>query len=70
MPFRVKNTGETYHKLVNTIFKYLTKKKVDVYIGDIVVKSTMYTGNLYELQDICHYRLQWNEAKPINFHLG
>nr|CAN80114.1 hypothetical protein VITISV_004221 [Vitis vinifera] len=39
MPFRLKNPGATYQRLMTKIFKPLVGRTVEVYIDDIVVKS-------------------------------
>ncbi|KAI4340696.1 hypothetical protein MLD38_025506 [Melastoma candidum] len=40
MPFGLKNAGATYQRAMNTIFDASLGKTVEVYIDDIVVKST------------------------------
>jgi len=39
MPFRLKNVGATYQRLMDRVFKPLLKNSVEVYVDDIVVKS-------------------------------
>ncbi|RVW51928.1 Retrovirus-related Pol polyprotein from transposon 17.6 [Vitis vinifera] len=39
MPFKLKNAGATYQRLMTKIFKPLISHTVEVYIDDIVVKS-------------------------------
>ena len=39
MPFRLKNAGVTYQRLVNKMFNNIIRKTIEVYIDDIVVKS-------------------------------
>ena len=39
MPFGVKNTGVTYQRLVNRMFKNLIGKLMEVYVDDMLVKS-------------------------------
>ena len=39
MPFGLKNAGATYQRLVNKIFAELLGVSMEVYIGDMLVKS-------------------------------
>jgi len=39
MPFGLKNTGGTYQRLMDYIFKGMLSQNVEVYVDDIVVKS-------------------------------
>lgn len=39
MPFGLKNTGATYQRLVNRIFKPLIGKTMEVYVDDMITKS-------------------------------
>ena len=39
MSFGLKNTGMTYQKLVNKIFRELIGKTMEVYIDDMLVRS-------------------------------
>jgi len=43
MPFGLKNAGATYQRLVNRMFKDLLGKTMEVYIDDMLVKSTSST---------------------------
>ena len=40
LPFGLKNAGATYQRLVSKIFKYLIGKTMEVYVDDMLVKST------------------------------
>ena len=40
MPFGLKNAGTTYQRLVNKIFAELLRVSMEVYINDMLVKST------------------------------
>ncbi|KAL0373280.1 UNVERIFIED_CONTAM: Transposon Ty3-G Gag-Pol polyprotein [Sesamum radiatum] len=39
MPFGLKNTGATYQRLVDKIFRLQIGKNIEVYVDDMVVKS-------------------------------
>ena len=41
MPLSLKNTGVTYQRLVNMMFKDLIWKKIEVYVDGMLVKSKM-----------------------------
>ncbi|RDX80122.1 Retrovirus-related Pol polyprotein from transposon 17.6, partial [Mucuna pruriens] len=38
MPFRLKNAGVTYQRLMDRIFKYYIGRQLEVYVDDMVVK--------------------------------
>ena len=40
MPFGLKNAGATYQRAMNSIFYDMIEKWMEVYIDDVVVKST------------------------------
>jgi len=50
MPFGLKNAGATYQRLVNRMFKDLLGKTMEVYIDDMLVKSTLSTSHFDHLQ--------------------
>ena len=39
MPFGLKNTGATYQRLVNRMFREKIRKTMEVYIDDMLAKS-------------------------------
>ena len=39
MPFGLKNTGTTFLRMVNKVFKDLIRNTMEVYIEDMLVKS-------------------------------
>ena len=39
MLFDLQNTGATYQRLVNSVFKDLIGKSMEVYVDDMLVKS-------------------------------
>ena len=46
MPFGLKNTGTTYQRLVNFMFRPLIGKSMEVYIDDLLVKSMQEADHL------------------------
>ena len=67
MPFGLKNTGATYHRLVNRMFQKQIGTTMEVYIDDMLVKST--TAELHiahlseEFQILRNYNIKLNPAK-------
>ena len=62
MPFGLKNTGATYQRLVNTMFKDLIGKSMEVYVDDILVNSKM-AGDHTEHMSRCLIFLQKYQMK-------
>jgi len=52
MTFGLKNAGATYQRAMNYIFHDLIGKLVEIYIDDVVVKSTSIEGHLEDLRQI------------------
>ena len=52
MTFGLKNAGATYQRAMNYIFHDLIGKLVEIYIDDIVVKSTLAGGHLEDLRQV------------------
>ena len=50
MPFDLKNTGATYHRLVTKMFQPLLDSTMEVYIDDMLVKSKQRTDHTVHLQ--------------------
>jgi hypothetical protein len=44
MTFGLKNAGATYQRVMNYIYHDLIDKLVEIYIGDVLVKSTLTRG--------------------------
>jgi hypothetical protein len=67
MTFRLKNTGATYQRAMNLIFHELLGIIVEVYINDIVVKSTGLDSHLANLrlafEKMRQYGLKMNQLK-------
>jgi hypothetical protein len=47
--FGLKNTGATYQRVMNLIFHYLLGIVLEIYIGDVVVKSDSIDNYLADL---------------------
>ena len=52
MTFGLKNAGATYQRAMNYIFHDLIGKLVEIYIDDVVVKSTSAGGHLEDLRKV------------------
>jgi hypothetical protein len=50
--YGLKNAGATYQRAMNYIFHDLIGKLVEIYINDIVVKSTLIEGHLGDLRQV------------------
>ncbi|CAL2239235.1 unnamed protein product [Prunus armeniaca] len=49
MPFRQKNAGATYQKLMNKIFKQQIDKTMEVYVDDMLVKAPQLANHIKNL---------------------
>ena len=67
MPFGLKNAGATYQRLVNRMFQKQIGTSMEVYIDDMLVKSTtaeLHIAHLSEaLQILREYNMKLNPAK-------
>jgi hypothetical protein len=67
MTFGLKNVGATYQRAINYIYHDLINKLVEIYIDDIVVKSTSTGGHLEDLRQVFErtkrFRLKMNPKK-------
>ena len=52
MPFRLKNAGFTYQRMMTRMFKPKLSKNIEVYIDDMVVKSKVVSEHVGDLGDI------------------
>jgi hypothetical protein len=52
MTFGLKNVGATYQRAMNYIYHDLIDKLVEIYINDVVVKSTSTGGHLEDLRQV------------------
>ena len=51
MSFGLKNVGATYQRLVTKMFKPLLGKTMEVYIGDMLIKSNQHPDHVTHLQE-------------------
>ncbi|KAL5555727.1 hypothetical protein UlMin_037963 [Ulmus minor] len=67
MPFGLKNTGATYQRLVNKMFKQQIRKTMEVYVDDMLVKSLKADEHIDNLREsfevLCEYKMKLNPAK-------
>ena len=67
MPFGLKNAGATYQRLVNKMFQKQIRESMEVYIDDMLVKSTtaeLHITHLSEaFQILSAYNMKLNPAK-------
>ena len=60
MPFRLKNAGAMYQRLVNQMFKKQIGKNVNVYVNDMLVKSKEEEDHLDDLRETFNTLRQYN----------
>ena len=69
MPFRLKNVGATYQRLVNKMFTQQIGQNVEVYVDDILVKSKregVHLDDLRETFETLHlYDMKLNPSKCV-----
>ena len=67
MPFRLKNVGATYQRLVTKMFRPLLGKTMEVYIDDMLIKSKERPDHVNHLQKVFDllrpYGMKLNPAK-------
>ena len=51
MLFRLKNAGATYQRLMNKMFAHQIRRNVQVYVGDMLVKSLHENNHLEDLRE-------------------
>jgi len=69
MPFRLKNVGAIYQRLVNHMFSHQIGRNLEVYIDDMLVKSKDKANHLDDLKEtfstLCKYNMKLNLAKCV-----
>ena len=73
MPFRLKNAGSTYQRMITRMFEPQLGKNIEIYINDMVVKSKVvskHEGDLRNIFEILRkYKLRLNASK-CSFSVG
>lgn len=52
MPFRLKNAGATYQRLVNKMFVDLLIKTMEVFVDDMLAKNLKVDNHIQHLEEI------------------
>ena len=69
MPFRLKNTGAAYQRLVNRMFYHQIGRNVEVYVDDMLVRSKDEANHLDDLKEtfktLRKYNMKLNPAKCV-----
>src|SRR3954464_12045103 len=69
MPFRLKNASAIYQQPVNKIFKQQMGRNVEVYVDDMLVKSTKVNHHIHDLQEtfdvLRRYEMKLNPQKCV-----
>ena len=67
MPFKLKNAGATYQRLVNKMFSKQIGRNMEVYVDDMLVKSREELGHLDDLKEtfatLRQYQMKLNPRK-------
>ncbi|PKU85753.1 RNA-directed DNA polymerase [Dendrobium catenatum] len=67
MPFRLKNAGATYQRLMNKVFKTLIGHNMEVYVDDMLVKSLEKSQHISNLEQcfrlLRRYNMRLNPTK-------
>ena len=73
MPFRLKNAGSTYQRMITRMFEPQLGKNIEIYIDDIVVKSKVVSDHVGDLENIFEilrkHKLHLNASK-CSFGIG
>ena len=69
MPFRLKNAGATYQRLVNKMFNRQIVRNMEVYVDDMLVKSKEELAHLDDLRETFaafkQYQMKLNPSKCV-----
>ena len=73
MPFRLKNAGSIYQRMMTRMFEPYLGKSIEAYIDDMVVKSKIASEHMRDLMDIFEilrrHKLRLNASK-CSFGVG
>ena len=71
MPFRLKNAGAAYQRLVNGMFRDLISKSMEVYVDDMLVKSKEAEGHVRDLEECFAILRKYNmKLNPLKCSFG
>ena len=69
MPFRLKNAGATYQRLVNKMFNKQIGRNMEVYVDDMLIKSKEELAYLDDLKEtfatLKQYQMKLNPRKCV-----
>nr|KYP58731.1 Retrovirus-related Pol polyprotein from transposon 17.6 [Cajanus cajan] len=64
VPFGLKNTGATYQRLMDKVFHQQIGRNMEVYVDDMVVKTTSAEGHAVDLVEV------FSQIRKHNMHLN
>ena len=64
MPFGLKNAGATFQRMVDRVFKDIIVHAIEVYVVDMLVKSTQVSDHLRHLSEA--FNLLWKYKVKLN----
>ncbi|XP_020216847.1 uncharacterized protein LOC109800479 [Cajanus cajan] len=64
MPFGLKNAGATYQRLMNKIFHDQIGRSMEVYVDDMVVKSSTVSAHAQDLTEV--FQALWHHQMRLN----
>ena len=69
MPFRLKNTGATYQRMIQTCLEKQIGKTVEAYVDDVVIKTRHVESLIYDLRltfdNLRTYDIKLNPKKCV-----
>ena len=69
MPFKLKNVGATYQRLINKMFNKQIGRNMEVYVDDMLVKSKEEVTHLDDLREtfttLKQYQMKLNPSKCV-----